>query len=488
MSSPFPYLEEGCHRTALISDEKVIDYGELQSLITLVAQSLLADSNDLQEERIAIFLPASIEYVQALHGVWRAGGVAVPLNIKSSLEELKYFLNTVNITRILTTDEHKSKLELLSDEMKISILDVNQLSHSEANLPSIELSRRAMILFTSGTTSKPKGVVTTHHNIHAQITTLIKAWQWTEHDAIPLFLPLHHVHGIINVLNCALWAGASIRLFSRFDLASICSAVANNEFTLFMAVPTIYTNLIDYLEAQPYQKKGLICDGFAKMRITISGSAGCPDSVADHWNALTGQHLLQRYGMTEVGMAISNPYLGERLTNKEGKPLPGVSVALFDEEGQEIVEDDRPGEIRIKGDSVFLEYWNNRKVTEESFVDGWFCTGDVAKLSHGSYKIMGRSSSDIIKSGGVKLSALEIESVLLMHESIKEVAVVGRPDDKWGESVTAYIVPLSGAEIVYPHFKAWCAEKMSPEKIPKSIHLVSSLPRNAMGKITKKQL
>ena len=187
-------------------------------------------------------------------------------------------------------------------------------------------------------------------------------------------------------------------------------------------------------------------------------------------------------------MAISNPYFGERRAGAVGLPLPGVQVALFDDEGRMIEGDDKPGEIRVKGDNVFQEYWDNPQATQESFVDGWFCTGDVAVRETGYYRIMGRSSVDIIKSGGYKLSALEIESTLLTHEKIAECAVVGIEDETWGEAVTAFVVLKPGQSLEYAQLKAWCEPRMSPYKIPKVLRVMEALPRNAMGKVLKPAL
>jgi malonyl-CoA/methylmalonyl-CoA synthetase len=221
------------------------------------------------------------------------------------------------------------------------------------------------------------------------------------------------------------------------------------------------------------------------MRLNISGSAACPVKLFEQWQQLTGQVLLERYGMTEIGMGLSNPYDGERRAGHVGQPLPGVEAQLFDEDHNRVTEEGVAGEIRIRGDNVFLEYWDNEKATVESFRDGWFCTGDVAVVEDGYYRIMGRSSIDIIKSGGYKLSALEIEGVLLTHEDIAEVAVIGVEDETWGESVMAFIGLKDGTRLQYDDLKQWCNGKMSSYKIPKAIKIIDALPRNAMGKVTK---
>lgn len=487
--SSFPHLRPDNERTALVEGNESITYGELDARINRFATGLLGEREDLKEERVAFFIPASLDYVTVMHGVWRAGGIAVPLNVASAVAELDHYLSCASVTRLIANSDYQDSLRELCAELNIELLSVQDLLADEAGeLPEIGPERRAMMLFTSGTTNKPKGVVSTHKTIRAQITTLIDAWAWTEDDVIPLFLPLHHIHGIINILSCGLWAGATVDLFAKFDIPRITDRIIEGRYNVFMAVPTIYVKLIQYFENIEEDRVAAICEGFRNMRLNISGSAACPVKLFNQWQELTGQILLERYGMTEIGMGISNPYDGERRAGHVGQPLPGVEAQLFDEDHKPVNEEGTPGEIRIKGDNVFLEYWDNEKATTESFRDGWFCTGDVAVVEDGYYRIMGRSSVDIIKSGGYKLSALEIEGVLLTHEDIAEVAVIGVEDETWGEAVTAFIVLKPGAELDYESLKSWCDGKMSAYKIPKQIKLVDSLPRNAMGKVTKPDL
>jgi len=485
----FHHLTEGNARVALVSDTATYTYGEVNSRIDRFATGLIGGEDDLREERIAFFLPASLDYVTCLHGVWRAGGIAIPLNVASAVAELEHYLSSAKVTRMFAQAGAPDELRELCASLGIKLLTVDEVLTDEAgNLPEIDPGRRAMMLFTSGTTSKPKGTVSTHQTIRAQITTLIDAWCWTEDDVIPLFLPLHHIHGIINILSCGLWAGARVHLFAGLDIPRVTAEVAANVYNVFMAVPTVYVKLIQYLEQQDEQEVEAVCAGFKAMRLNISGSAACPVKLFEQWRDLTGQVLLERYGMTEIGMGISNPYVGERRAGYVGQPLPGVEVRLFGEDHREIHGEGNPGEIRIKGDNVFLEYWGNEEATRKSFVDGWFCTGDMAVIEDGYYRIMGRTSVDIIKSGGYKLSALEIEGVLLTHEDIAEVAVIGSEDEVWGEAVTAFVVTKNGADLDYAELKNWCNERMSSYKIPKHVKRLESLPRNAMGKVTKPSL
>jgi len=485
----FPHLNNNNNKTALIDGTVSISYATLNRCIEQLVSSLLVNRADLNEERIAFFVPASLHYVTALFAIWRAGGIAVPLNISAALPELEHALVTAGVTRLLTVNEHLPKLTELCASLRIEMVTLEQPQQAASQAPTLaHPERRAMILFTSGTTSKPKGVVSAHKTIRAQIRTLIEAWAWSADDSIPLFLPLHHIHGIINVLCCGLWAGATITLFPKFDMENILQQVSQRRYNLFMAVPTIYVKIIQYLDTLSAEQRELICSGFAAMRLNVSGSAACPVKVYNDWLDLTGQTLLERYGMTEIGMAIANPYNGDRRAGAVGIPLPGVSVALFDEEHRQITAEDLPGEIRIKGDNVFIEYWQNQEATTNSFHEEWFCTGDIAVLESGYYRIMGRSSVDIIKSGGYKLSALEIEGTLLTHEAIAECAVIGVEDETWGESVTAFLVLKADADLDYTTLKSWCEKKMSAYKIPKNIKILSSLPRNAMGKVTKPDL
>lgn len=490
---PFPAINYSNNAVALNEGAAQWTYTELRQHIDRLASGLLGKARDLKEERIAFFMPASVNYVATLLGIWRAGGIAVPLNIAAAMPEIEHALSCAKVTRLVvgisSPAESLTPLFSLCRGLNIEVLNFSDvLSDKIMVMPELDIDRRAMMLFTSGTTNKPKGVVSTHKNIRAQITTLLEAWNWQVEDSIPLFLPLHHIHGIINVLCCALWIGARVTLFARFDMGTILARVEDRDYSVFMAVPTIYVKIIGELEKLPEPRRKRICTGFKEMRLNISGSAACPVKLYNQWKELTGQTLLERYGMTEIGMGISNPYFGERRAGAVGVPLPGVEAALFDEAGNIIEGDDTPGEIRIRGDNVFLEYWDNPKATEDSFIDGWFCTGDVAVRETGYYRIMGRSSVDIIKSGGYKLSALEIEGTLLTHESVAECAVIGVEDETWGEAVTAFVVLKPEQVLEYAALKRWCETRMSPYKIPKQLRVVESLPRNAMGKVMKPEL
>jgi len=355
----------------------------------------------------------------------------------------------------------------------------------EGELPLILPTRRAMILYTSGTTSLPKGVVTTHSNLEAQITSLVEAWEWQRSDIILCILPLHHVHGIVNVVCCALYSGARCRFLPEFDEASVFSVFRTGDINLFMAVPTIYFKLIAYFETLPADEQVLLSAVMKKFRLMVSGSAALPVTVMEQWKKISGHVLLERYGMTEIGMAISNPYRGERKAGYVGLPLPGVRIRLTDEKDQDVAVGD-PGEVLVKGENVFSEYWNKPEVTTSSFtIDGFFRTGDIAVSENGYYRIMGRSSVDIIKSGGYKISALEVEEVLRTHPFVKDCAVVGLENEEWGELVVAAIVPADLQDIDTVVLNSWMREQLPAYRVPRKYLVIKELPRNAMGKVTK---
>lgn len=473
-------------KVAISNTTSQFTYKQLLTDSAALASTLLGDEADLEEARIAFLAPGGPEYATIQWGIWRAGGTATPLCLSAAEPEFEYSITDSEASRVIATREQATKVASVCERLEIPLLVLEDLQLvSEKSLPMLEPSRRAMILYTSGTTSKPKGVVTTHGNIQAQIESLIEAWEWQASDRVPLFLPLHHVHGIINVLSCALWMGASIETFSKFESGSIFRRVAEDAYTVFMAVPTIYVKLIEALEDSDDQERSKVVKGFNKMRLMVSGSAALPASVHVKWTELTGQKLLERYGMTEIGMTLSNPFHGERRPGSVGQALPLVEVRLKAESGELVTVENEPGEIQVRGPCVFDEYWNRPETTKESFDDGWFRTGDMAVLETGYYRIMGRLSVDIIKSGGYKLSALEIEAVLLQHPKIRECAVIGHLDDTWGEVVAAAVVLEAGSNLDLEHLRDWCRDRLSHYKLPKRLLAVDALPRNAMGKVTK---
>ncbi|MFT7293969.1 MAG: malonyl-CoA/methylmalonyl-CoA synthetase, partial [Pseudohongiellaceae bacterium] len=280
----FPHLNNNNSKTALVEGDHSYSFEEVNSSIDRFASGLLNGKSDLDEERIAFFIPASLDYVTVMHGIWRAGGIAVPLNVASAVAELDHYLTSASVTRMIANGHYQDSLKALCQRLNIELMSVEDILHDTVRaLPVIAPQRRAMMLFTSGTTNKPKGVVSTHKTIQAQVTTLLDAWCWTQIDVIPLFLPVHHIHGIINILSCGLWAGATVHLFEKFDIPKITAEIVADRYNVFMAVPTIYVKLIQYFDSIDQEQVERICDGFARMRLNISGSAACPVKLFKQW-------------------------------------------------------------------------------------------------------------------------------------------------------------------------------------------------------------
>ena len=474
-------------RTALVTGDGHYSYRQLLDASARIASALLEGSDDLGEARVAFLLAPGFGYVATQWGIWRAGGVAVPLAVMHPPAEWTYTIADSQASIVVAHAGFRAAIEPLAEKSGLRFVLGSQAAEAPVqSLPQVDPSRRAMILYTSGTTSRPKGVVSTHQIITSQISTLVDAWEWTADDRILHVLPLHHVHGIINALGCSQWCGATCEMLPKFDAREVWQRIGqSHELTLFMAVPTIYAKLIAQWQAASPQQQQTMSDGCKRLRLVVSGSAALPVTMFDQWQSIGGHALLERYGMTEIGMALSNPLHGERKPGHVGSPLPGVDVRLVADDGQP-PDDGSPGEIQVRGPSVFEEYWQQPEASSAAFTaDGWFRTGDIAAREGGVYRILGRDSIDIIKTGGYKVSALEIEGVLLEHEAIDQCAVVGIKDPEWGERVGAAIVPVPGHEITLSRLRAWAKERLAPYKVPTRLIVLDELPCNAMGKVTK---
>ena len=481
--------------TAIIDAAGEYTYGDLLAASESVARTLLAGRPDLGEARVAFMVGPGFEYVATLWGIWRAGGVAVPLAPMHPTPEIEYVLDDTAAEGIVADSASERRLKALAttrDAWFVRAMDAVEGSEHgtdgglEHVLPDVGEARRALILYTSGTTSRPKGVVATHKNLRAQMESLVAAWEWTSGDHILHVLPLHHTHGIVNALLCALWSGATCEMLPTFDARRVWERFAEGGPTLFMAVPTIYAKLIAEWESASPRDRERWSHAVRHLRLMVSGSAALPVTVFERWREISGHALLERYGMTEIGMALSNPVDNERRPGTVGAPLPGVEVQLRDENGHQLTNGETPGEIHVRGSTVFLEYWNRPESTRAAFRDDWFRTGDIAVVDDGYYRILGRSSVDIIKTGGYKVSALEIEEALRAHPAVKDCAVVGIEDAEWGERVSAAVVPSSSTSSDSAEsLMAWLADRIAPYKVPRRWLFVQELPRNAMGKVVK---
>ena len=489
MSIPLIDRAEGYgDRTAVIASEGAFTYAQLLADSVAVASCLLDGADDLDEARVAFLTPGGYHYVATQWGVWRAGGVAVPLATSHPKPELAYMIEDSGATIVVAHPQYEDTLRELAGERGLRfLLTPDILRHPAGPLPDIDPERRAMIIYTSGTTNRPKGVVSAHTTIQAQMTSLVEAWGWTGDDRILHVLPLHHIHGIVNVLGCALWSGAVCDMLPAFDANAVWGRIERGGLTLFMAVPTIYARLVQAWNAAPPERQASMTKACVELRLMVSGSAALPVQTLEEWEEISGHRLLERYGMTEIGMALSNPLAGERRPGYVGTPLPGVDLRLVDEDGRPVPEGS-PGEIQVQGPAVFREYWCKPEATASEFVDGWFKTGDVAVLEDGAYRILGRSSVDIIKTGGYKVSALEVEDVLREHPDIAECAVVAMEDLEWGERVCAALVLARQGALTLEQLRDWSRERLAPYKMPSRMIELGELPRNAMGKVVKPDL
>ena len=419
-------------------------------------------------DRMLFSAASSLELVVAHVAALRAGIVVVPVNTAYREREVAHIAEDARIRAALVDDKDRGRWVGSAAETLIVGPEVELPEGEPSEIDAVAPDQPALIGYTSGTTGRPKGAVLSHANLLAGSASVALAWRWTAADRLVLALPLFHAHGLCVGLHGTLLAGASAVLLPRFDVDGVLDAVSEHQATMFFGVPTMYHRLA----SSPRVGE------LAALRLCVSGSAPLPAELHRVLAQRGGQQVLERYGMTETLMLVSNPYDGERRAGSVGLPLPGVELRLS--EGRE-------GEILVRGPSVFAGYWERPESTADSFIDGWFRTGDLGSVDHDGYlRILGRSK-ELIISGGFNVYPREVEEVLLGHPDVAEVAVVGTPSDEWGEVVTAFVVP-AGDHPTTESLLALAAEQLAPFKRPRAIHFVDSLPRNALGKVLKHEL
>ncbi|KAK9380221.1 uncharacterized protein V2V93DRAFT_359741 [Kockiozyma suomiensis] len=518
-------------KTAIIhnSSRKDFNYG---SLLKDIARwrSVLATLGDatVESKRIAIMGENSYQFVICLlAAVSLPDTIAVPLCPSHTAPEITYQLNDSDCCAIVATERFKEKLAPLVGERQFIIYEDVVLPESqevavEEDTTGI-VNSSGIILYTSGTSGNPKGVVIPNATLTAQSLSLIKAWEIKETDTLLHTLPLHHIHGILNALLVPLFVGATVLFQFPFAAGPVLSLLAHEDetapaITIYTAVPTVYSRLSTLYRTFTPEKQAEVTAAVPKnLHLAMCGSAALPDPLRNGWAELSGgqPQLLERYGMTEVGMALSQPLSeDERNSGSVGKPLPGVYARLVDKDTFKVLyesvgwesekwyaaepasEDDQVlGEIELSGPTIFKEYWRKKEATEESFTTDasgrkWFKTGDIAGVDGaGRWWIKGRESMDIIKSGGEKISALEIEREILSLEGILECAVVGLPSLEWGQSVATVLVMADGySPMEFADLKAQLRLRLTGYKLPKELKIIDQIPRNQMGKVNKKTL
>ncbi|MCJ1438199.1 hypothetical protein MMC27_007586 [Xylographa pallens] len=528
-------------------------YGELLDDVADARGKIqaLAGSTSTDGQRIAFLVENGYDYVVTLLSILGSNSIAVPLSSGFPANELRYILDNSEALMLLSSEKFRSKTDEVVKEglEKKPIVGHIEKKHGrssaerKAQLESPKDNQSGMMLYTSGTTSRPKGVLLPESVLTSQAQSLITAWKYTPNDHLLHVLPLHHIHGTINALLTPLFAGSTIECLFPFNVNAVWERLAapflsgdnaqkstKEKITFLTVVPTIYNRLLSSFTSlsPPLQEAARTAMSPKNMRLNISGSAALPTPTKAAWADLSGGNiLLERYGMTEVGMALSCGLdFKDRVDGSVGWPLPFVEARLVDSETHEVIKmgeevdaegKEREGEIQLRGPTIFKEYWRNPKATTEEFVEGedgkgrWFKTGDVAtrRAVEGAgnsgeewargpmYFIRGRKSVDIIKTGGEKVSALEVERELLSLPQISEAAVVGLPSEQWGQKVAAVVVLNPEHATSGKGGKAWSVmdmrralkDRLANYKIPQELKILQdALPRNAMGKINKKNL
>ena len=429
-------------------------FGEIDSRSNRMAQVLLQRGLKTGD-RLCVYLANCVEMIDIYLACVKLGVIFVPINILYRDREMQHILSDASPRALITG------------------ADLAALNAEAASMPDsrprvmLDGDTPAGIIYTSGTTGASKGATLTHNNFAANAVNLLACWKITDGDRFLLALPLFHVHGLGNGLHCWLASGCRMRLLERFEHQSAAEVFLDFHPTLFFAVPAIYVRLLDWA---PEVAKAI----GSFMRLFVSGSAPLSAQVFEEFKALYGHTILERYGMSETLMNLSNPYEGERRAGTVGMPLPGVSAKLVN------------GEVCLRGPNIFAGYWGREEATREAFVDGWFRTGDLATLSDDGYYTLSGRKSDLIISGGFNIYPREIEEFLQEHPAIAEAAVVARPDRVRGEVPVAYLVCRGAIEV--DELAAHCREKLASFKVPREFVIVEKLPRNAMGKIQKHML
>jgi acyl-CoA synthetase (AMP-forming)/AMP-acid ligase II len=458
--------------------------------------------------RIAVLAAPRAESVIALLAHYQTGLVHVPINTRYRATEVAHILIDSQAAAVMTDAAGVEVLDAVVREHPA--LDSVPRIQLDAEAPLRARDRRftdvaaaagepgpahadhdiALLIYTSGTTGRSKGVALTMAAVITAMRNLTELWGWRDDDVLVLALPLFHVHGLGIGVHGALLHGMTIELVPRFSAADVIGAVEHGG-TIFMGVPTMYRILLEHLDAHPDDAAML-----ARARLFTAGSAALPVADFERFEALTGHRILERYGMSETLITLSNPALGERRPGAVGLPVPGFEVRIVNDAGHDCAAG-VPGELWVRGIGLMREYWRQPESTQAAFRDGWFMTGDVATRDPDGYvRILGRRSVDIIKSGGFKISAREIEEVLAEHPAVADVAVVGLADPRWGQKIAVAVVPASGhplAErqmhpVLFQELVGLASARLADYKKPRVLAVVSDLPRNALGKIQKAQL
>jgi len=434
-------------------------------------------------ERVALFLGNHPDLLAAYVGTHLAGGVVVPVNTQYRRGELRHIFGDAGVRLCLTDEERKPELERTREdlpELETVIEAGPELEAFLGQTHSPEMPRGedlAVIAYTSGTTGRSKGAMLLHRNLIANARAVCEAWRWTGEDMLFLALPLFHTHGLMVGAHGTFLIGAGAELHRKFDAAAAYDALLEGRVTMFFGVPTMYTRLLREAEGRDKRPRPI--------RLYVSGSAPLSPQAFHEFEELFRERILERYGMTETVMNLTNPYEGERRPGTVGKPFPGQEARVVDVETREPLADGEIGEIEVRGPNVFPGYWNRPEVSEESFdEEGWFATGDLGSVGEDGYFTISGRAKDLIISGGYNVYPREVEEVIEACPGVSEVVVVGLPDPEFGERVVAVVVTADPG-LTAEKVTSFCREDLAGYKKPREVVFVDDLPRNALGKVLK---
>lgn len=480
MTSLFPALRgTAADRPALRFGDRALTYARLAAAADALAGRLA------RYDRVAVWATPELETAVAVVAALEAGVAAVPLNPKSGEKELGHILNDSAPGLLLAAPG--AELPSSVRHLERVYIDAHSTGTGTAPVSSAQDGDPALVVYTSGTTGPPKGAVIPRRAVATTLDALADAWRWTADDVLVHGLPLFHVHGLVLGILGPLRRGGSVRHLGRFSTDGVAREL-NDGATMLFGVPTMYHRIAETLAEDPELVKAL-----AHARLLVSGSAALPVHDHERIAAATGRRVIERYGMTETLMNTSVRADGEPRAGTVGVPLPGVELRLVEEDGTPITSYDGEtvGEIQVRGPNLFTEYLNRPDATAAAFTaDGWFRTGDMAvRDTDGYVRIVGRKATDLIKSGGYKIGAGEIENALLEHPGVREAAVTGEPDPDLGERIVAWIVPADPqSPPTLEELADHVARRLAPHKRPRVLHHLTGLPRNDMGKIMKRAL
>ena len=499
-------LRECFMSTALIRGEnKAISFlrdGVIETEISYL--QLNRDSNRLANtfldfgiekgDSVILFIEKTLFFVIAHIALQKIGAISVPLNPGFKKSEMSYFIKDAGAKLILVGSYQElmvrdidpgQKAILIHTDRPYQDLDFFRAASDEIP-PQVEIREDdpGIIMYTSGTTGKPKGAILTQNNLAHNARNVIRAWEITDNDVLCHVLPLYHIHGLCFALHTALIAGAHVLMLDSFSPEKVIEVLSRKEgkypCTLFMAVPTMYGKLMDYLGDSRLH--------FGHIRLWTSGSAPLPPEDFVKVKEVFGKEPVEREGMSETGINFTNPVRGVRKPGSIGLPLPGLAVRIVDPDTFQDMRPGQTGEIWLKGPAVTPGYWKKPQETAKTFENGWFRTGDLGKIDADGYYHLTDRIKQIIISGGENISPKEIESVINQIGDVVESSVVGIPDEKWGERVVAAVVTKSGSSLNSGDVHAYCKQRLHNWKCPKKIVFLRELPKNTMGKVLNEEV